>query len=138
MRNPAARTDRLLAHAPWAILCAMVLAVTAWVPPRNLPLRACTFLRVTGVPCPLCGTTRAFHAAGNGLGREALVLSPLGTLFYAATWAALLFHTAALLDRRRWSLQLLPAGRAARGWLAGGAGGLILVNWAYRLATGQL
>lgn len=136
-RSPADRASRLLAHAPWAILCALALAGTARVPPHRLPVRSCVLLRTTGIPCPLCGTTRAFHAAGNGRWAEALKISPLGTLLCATTWAALFFHTGALLDRRRWSLRPLPGGAGVRRWIAVGAGALLLAGWAYRLATGQ-
>lgn len=136
-REPAGRAVRLAAHAPWAILCALALAASARVPPARWPVRSCVLLRATGIPCPLCGTTRAFHAAGNGRWAEALRTSPIGTLLCAATWAALFFHTGALLDRRRWSLRPLPGGAAVRRGLAVGAGALLLAGWAVRLAAGQ-
>lgn len=136
-RAPADRASRLVAHAPWAILCALALAVTAWVPPHQMPVRTCVWLRATGIPCALCGTTRAFHAAGNGRWAEALEESPFAVLLYAAVWATLLFHTAALLDRRGGSFRPFPGGAVARRWLWFGVGALLLANWAYRLAAGR-
>lgn len=136
-RNPAGPAERLAVHAPWVFISGIALAVTAWIQPDRLPLQACWFLRLTGVPCPFCGTTRAFHAAGNGDWTGAVATSPLGVILYVVFLAIFLFHSAALLDRHRWAIHLLPNSRTSRMGLAVLSIAAILVNWAYRLATGQ-
>jgi len=40
----------------------------------------CPFRRLTGLPCPTCGATRAFAALGRGDLRESFAMNPLLTL----------------------------------------------------------
>ncbi len=67
-----------------------VLAVAAWLEPaaaghgthRQLGLPPCTFLAVTGWPCPLCGGTTTFSLLAHGRILEGVTNQP---------WAAMLF-----------------------------------------------
>jgi len=63
----------------------------------------CPFRAATGLPCPLCGATRAFVLAGHGDGRW---------LDYGAVWvvAALALLVVALAARPR--LRALPSAAA--------------------------
>ena len=73
------------------------LASAALVGAALLPDRAvrdgpvlCLFRRVTGVPCPSCGLTRSWQAAGHGRVRDAVRSHPLGPLTMAvAAWLAI-------------------------------------------------
>jgi hypothetical protein len=74
----------------------------------------CPFRAVTGLPCPLCGATRAFALAGHGDDRW---------LQYGAVWvvAAALIVAVALVGRPR-----VPAAPAAAG--------VAVAAWAWALA----
>ncbi len=43
----------------------------------------CPFYRITGLPCPGCGLTRAFVCLGHGRWAEALHWHPIGWFVYA-------------------------------------------------------
>jgi hypothetical protein len=107
------------------------------VPIGSLPLKACTFLHLTGYPCPFCGFTRAFWALGHGdLGRG-LAVCPLavpvyGVLLLVFAWNAVPLALGMTIRRGR-LLRLRPGqGRGAIGIAAL----FFAVNWAYRLAMG--
>jgi hypothetical protein len=48
----------------------------------------CTFRSITGLPCPFCGTTRAFGAFSQGQFLESLRLNPLAFIltFLVLLW----------------------------------------------------
>ncbi len=60
----------------------------------------CTFRRLTGVPCPTCGSTRAVLAAGQGRFLEALLHNP--------------FLAVATVAGLAWLVTRLVLGRTAR------------------------
>lgn len=120
----------------WGILFALslaaVLAGIFW--PRDLQVGfSCTFLRITGAPCPFCGMTRAFLAAGHGAWGEGIRQSPLGALLFPAV---ILF---AVLSGWRWAFSASGAnGSVPRiprwAWIS--AAIVLAANWAYRLLAG--
>jgi hypothetical protein len=72
-------------------LASAALATAALLPDRAVrdgPV-VCLFRRVTGLPCPSCGLTRSWQAAGHGRLRQAVAFHPLGPLtMLAAAWLA--------------------------------------------------
>jgi uncharacterized protein DUF2752 len=87
---------------------ALVGAAAIWpVLPLHPPL-ACPLRATTGIPCPLCGMTRACVAAVHGHLGTSLVFNPAGIL-------VMLFALTALI-RPEWLLRMRPPL-----WLIGGA-----------------
>ena len=127
----------LVHHLPLALIAGGVLLVVALLPLDRIPYTICTFLRLTGYPCPSCGFTRGFVAMAHGQWLAVLYTCPLAVLLYTATALVFVVNTAALLCGVR-----LTLGR----WLKWRAhtwkvflcffGLLILFNWIYRLALG--
>jgi len=102
-----------------------------------LPLKKCTFLWLTGYPCPFCGFTRSFRAMANGDWIFAVQNCPLACLLYIAVVFVFAWNMTGLLlgiqIRRGRLLRLRPgAGR----WVACYVGLLFILNWAYRLSLG--
>jgi len=55
----------------------LLLAAVGFVPLERNPMPLCAFKNLTGLPCPLCGGTRAAHALLNGDFGRAVYLNPL-------------------------------------------------------------
>lgn len=103
--------------------------------PREAILRIpCGIKMLTGHPCPFCGTTRAFLAAGDGSWADAWRESPLGMLLFPgaallAGWGIWRFW------RSRREPPPLEPFRFPR-WLLALAVLAVAANWLYRLAAG--
>jgi hypothetical protein len=111
-----------LAGAAGALLAAAaVLPLDA--PPLSLFL--CPFRAATGLPCPSCGCTHAFHFAVRGQIADAFLSSPLGALL-ALACAVHVVWTILRLCGFSWAPRLEPT-RALR--LS--AGLALLANWAF-------
>src|SRR5579859_2671290 len=101
---------------------------------RQLGLPPCTFLWVTGFPCPFCGMTTSWTHAAHGELWSALQVQPMGLFLFSLAVALCLMNlTRALLGRPAFrpdrALGALP--RAV--WVAGTGG--ILLAWAYKIAV---
>jgi hypothetical protein len=124
-------------HLPWALIAGGVLLAVSILPLDRIPYTICTFLRLTGYPCPSCGLTRGFVAMAHGQWLAVLQTCPLAALLYAATALVFAVNVVALLCGVR-----LTPGRwlkwRARAWVVFLCffGLLILLNWLYRLALG--
>jgi hypothetical protein len=105
--------------------------VVPWI---NRPLPGtCTFLRVTGVPCPGCGLTRSFISIAHGRLRDAWRFNPAGILFFAVV--------AFQVPYRAWQIVRIRQGRDEHRftsfdqWTIVGLIGLLLVNWLVTVLT---
>lgn len=124
--------SRPRASTPWLLVAVMLvlLAGARFVVTEKFALPKCGLRTLTGVPCPLCGSTRALSAlAGLEFGR-ALALNPLAAV---ATVGLLLWP----LGRWGWrrsrrhgssSADVLPSGRRV---LLAIALALLVANWIY-------
>lgn len=84
VRAPRASAARLAAVAAASV-------AAAWVHQNHDPGALCPLRRVTGVPCPFCGSTTVFMEAGAGHWSAALAANPVTIA------AALIFLAAPLL-----------------------------------------
>ncbi|MBV9867888.1 MAG: DUF2752 domain-containing protein [Abitibacteriaceae bacterium] len=84
-RQPLSLLDRLL---PSSIAPGILLIACLLPPPHNGTIAGlpsfCMFYRLTGLPCPGCGMTRAVVCCAHGLWSEAVFYHPLGPLFFMA------------------------------------------------------
>jgi len=60
----------------------------AWIHEHHDPGALCPLRRLTGAPCPLCGSTTVFMGAGAGHWTQALTANPLTVLAFFAFLAA--------------------------------------------------
>ncbi|HZP51510.1 DUF2752 domain-containing protein [Actinocrinis sp.] len=86
---PLRRSPRTFALRFGAVAVASVAA--AWVHQNHDPGALCPLRRVTGVPCPFCGSTTVFMEAGAGHWGAALAANPVTVV------ATLVFLAAPLL-----------------------------------------
>jgi len=124
-------------HLPLALIAGGVLLAAALLPLDRIPYTICTFLRLTGYPCPSCGLTRGFVAMAHGQWLAVLHACPLAALLYVATALVFAVNTAALLCGVRLTIgRWLKWSARARVVFLCFFGVLILLNWIYRLALG--
>jgi len=117
----------------WAIVIVVIylslVGAQVWLAKAtgaNLP-PMCMFRRVTGYPCPTCGSTRMVLAAAQGRIFEAAAYNPL-MLFLAALAAVLLVLRVGFGRRIAW-----PTSVWGRWSLHAAILVAVLANWAYLL-----
>lgn len=127
----------MVRHLPPALIAGGVLLTVALLPLDRIPYTICTFLRLTGYPCPSCGLTRGFIAMAHGQWLAVLHTCPLAVLLYTATALVFAVNAAALLCGVRLTLGRWLKWRA-NAWVVFLCffGLLILLNWLYRLSLG--
>lgn len=121
-RRPGVPAWALVVGAVWIV----EVGLYAWLSGRagGLP-PLCPLRATTGVPCPLCGSTRAAMAAGQGRLLDAFLFNPL----VCAAAAGLL---AVLVLRVGFGRRVALSRAAGSRWVAWSAFvGLVLVNWMY-------
>lgn len=124
-------------HLPLALIAAAALATPYFIALGDLPGIPCTFLHLTGYPCPFCGFTRAFWAISAGHWNAAVANSPLSIAVYITVWVLFIWNGAALVSGvvlsrgtwLRWESALCR--KAITAVLL-----LLAANWAYRLGRG--
>ena len=124
---------------PWPLAAVLVgalwlgLVLTAEYVARRSPNRAapCPMKRLTGCPCPGCGTTRAGLSALRGDVTGAVACNPVVTVLCGLVAALLLVR---LVWARRLNLDLGPIGRRVA-WCA--AILAVLANWGYVIWAGM-
>lgn len=128
---PAARWVRgLAAFAPWIVLWAVLAAPDGsrgWWPTSR-------FLAWTGLPCPLCGGTRALTALLEGEIGRSLVLNPLALAAVAGAVGISLWLVGEAFTGRRWRLRGGPSPDRMMPWLLAVLG----LFWAYHVAAAVL
>lgn len=129
-----------------AAACLAVLCVAAWLTPAaeghgthtqlvlrsGVGLQRCTWVALTGRPCPTCGMTTAFAHAAEGDFFASFAAQPMGAVLALATslafWAGL--HTGVYGSSAG---AMLCAGMGRRTlW---GSLGLLALAWAYKIAV---
>ena len=128
--------DVVVAHFPIALVTGLGLFLPLWVSCRSLPLLRCTFLAVTGFPCPFCGFTRSFWAISSGDWYYAAVNYPLSLGIYGLTALFFAWHATALLLGIRMESRACQLYKSPITWWVTGA--LFFLNWVYRISSGLI
>jgi hypothetical protein len=119
-------------RAAWAVVGLLGLAglflLHVWTPSGDTRFSLCLWRRLSGIPCPGCGMTRAFAHLAKGEWRSALAVHPLAPLVAGEL----------LLGWLAWGAGALPriAARLPALLLANVA--LLIALWMGRLAAGAL
>ena len=126
-KPPALREDpEFIVGVLWIPLSGAVLALVLL---SRLPV-FCLFHRLTGFPCPACGTFRCAEHLAAGQFREAWLTQPLAATFVLLAIAYVIYS---------WIVVLLQLPRLRvegmtrrRGWLiAGVSAAAVAANWVY-------
>ena len=135
--RPPSYWEVAVPHLILAGLTGIPLLVSLVLPLNNLPLIPCTFLWLTGYPCPFCGFTRSFWAFSAGDWTYGLWNAPLSGILYAGFVGVFIWNAIALVAGLR--IQpgpLLHFTRRQTNWIIAFISVLFLINWAYRLSLG--
>lgn len=113
-----------------AILVARFVPLARWVPGWQ-----CLVRRYLGIPCPTCGTTRAFDWFAQGRLLDALRINPLAFALACLCVVGVLYFIAVPLRPPKLQVTLTPrAGTVVRV----GAVAIVAANWVYMLVRSLL
>ena len=135
--RPRSYWDVVGLHLPLALVTGIALLLANCAQLDLLPLKRCTFLWLTGYPCPFCGFTRSFWAMAHGDWVFAVQNCPLACLVYIAVALVFAWNITGLLLGVRIARGRFLRLRPGRGrWAIGVVSMIVILNWAYRLSLG--
>jgi len=114
-----------------AAIAALLSAAALTDPTHPLPFEVCLFHKLTGLPCPTCGMTRAVCHAVHGHWAQSVACHPAG-LILAAGLAGWMLWAAAEAWRGQPIAEAVRR-RLAKALIIAGVG-VSLVNWVAQLA----
>jgi hypothetical protein len=124
---------------PLVLATGIPLMLSLLIPYQWLPLIDCTLLKLSGIPCPFCGFTRAIWAISAGEWAYATHSCPLAWLVYLLLLGVFTYNTTVLLSGAKLTKRrIFPTGIRWTRWAAGIGLVLLLLNWGYRLALGSV
>ena len=99
----------------------------------QLGLGGCTFLEITGQPCPMCGATTSWSLLAHFDPIGALINQPFAVLLFFIAAGTFAVAVAEVLDPRgRWG-EIARWVEPREGVLAGGFLVLMGLGWAYKM-----
>ena len=121
--------------------CFAVLLAAAWLQPtaggygthEQLGIPPCSFLTVSGWPCPSCGLTTSFSATTHGQLALAWQAQPFGIVLFAAVLLLAIVGSYELVTARSSLMRLRPGVWWAWCGLIG-----LFAGWGYKLLVGWL
>lgn len=111
----------------WLILVGLAVLLSARA---GKPLALCPFKRLTGTPCPSCGSTRAVLLLGRGEILSAWLMNPMIATLAAAAVIYLLIR-----GLSGYAITLHATSAQWR-WIALVALAALLANWGYLIVAG--
>ena len=129
----AAETGTKLAEPDLEIIASAIfllfLLIARFVPPQFYPKVPCLLRVTTGIPCVMCGGTRAWIAASHFRFQEALSLNPLAT-FLLLGGCVFALYSAAVIFLKVKPVRIYRVTRREALFLRVGAVLILVVNWA--------
>ncbi|MGB8354106.1 MAG: DUF2752 domain-containing protein [Chthoniobacteraceae bacterium] len=120
----------------WLAVSGASLGVAAAWMKSPLPLPACVFHQLTGMPCPTCGATRCVRDFIGGHFGAAFAWNPL--VFCALTGIVLFdFYALAVLLFRLPRARISITSRTVGNWLRFAVIVLVATNWMYLIEAGR-
>lgn len=117
----------------YGVLGFLIIIFARFLPLSSIPL-FCPFKKITGIPCPTCGTTRALIHFAHLNPAESLNMNPL--IFISFILGSILFLysiSAFFLKPLRVSVKV---GQKEKMVLRFGVIGVIALNWIYLMIRG--
>ncbi len=123
--------------------CVVVLGVAAGLAPsasglgthRQLGFPPCTFVVLTGYPCPTCGMTTAFAHTVRGQLGAALAAQPAGLILALAMAATAGISLSVVVSGRVWQVNWY---RVRPAWITVIIIGLLAAGWASKIVVGMI
>lgn len=132
--RPDSYWDVVVRHFPMAMLTGLGLLLPLFVSRPFLPFMKCTFLYLTGFPCPFCGFTRSLWSISAGDWYFAAGNYPLSVGIYGLMALFFAWHATALLLGLRMESGFYRLCKSVHiRWIAGA---LFFLNWVYRISLG--
>ena len=136
--RPPSYWEVAVPHLILAGLTGIPLLMSFVFPLNNLPLIPCTFLWLTGYPCPFCGFTRSIWAFSAGDWAYGLWNAPLSGIVYVTFAGVFIWNAIALVAGVRIQRgPMLQFNRRQANWIIAFISVLFLINWMYRLSLGM-
>jgi hypothetical protein len=79
----------------------LYLGVTSFFNLDKLKINTCFLKAITGIPCPACGTTRAFLLLFKGEIYKSIVMNPLGIVVFICVFCFLLLFFFDLIFQKK-------------------------------------
>ncbi len=126
-----------------AVACAAILGTAIYLKPderghgthQQIGLGPCSWIIVSGLPCPTCGMTTSFSLLMHGRPLDALRAQPAGAVMCIGTIAMFLLSVYVVVSGRVVSINWYRVGPVR---LMVGLGLLILGGWAFKIALGLI
>ena len=119
----------------WSGIFALGLALAVAVPAHVRVALFCPFKRLTGLPCPTCGSGRVISAFLSLAPRDAFQMNPLVAVVFVA-WALFSVYAAVVILFRLPRLRATTRARWTRWPLVAVAIGAVAANWLYLVFVG--
>jgi len=123
-------------EAVWGALVLGALAAARLFPFDRVPVWVCWFHRLSGLPCPGCGSTRAFVDLAHGRWTAGFALNPLaGALFLMSL--CYVPYAAWVVIAHKPRLRATPMSPRERRTLFLALIAIVFANWVYLVLVGR-
>jgi hypothetical protein len=120
----------------WGSIGLFVALLSRFFPFDRVPLPPCLFHKITGIPCPTCGFTRAFRLMARLRLSDGFLMNPLAALVFAFM-VVFVVYAAVVLAFRTPRIRFHLNGRRELNIARVLVAVVVISNWAYIIAAGR-